>query len=75
MYRDTRGRAIYTLEDGAWAVSGAYVGEPVMRSTSPAPSPDLCQHWEYADRDDDWKYKPGDIKVTFQRKRTFKNKN
>ena len=45
-----------------------------MRSTNPAPSPALCQHWEYADRDDDWKYKPGDIKVTFKNKNKNKNR-
>ena len=50
VYRDGDGGYIYCLEDGAWGVSGR-VGDsrPAMRSTSPAPSPALCQHWEYYD--------------------------
>ena len=57
-------RYLYSLEDGGWAVSIS-VGhsEPVIRSTSPTPCPALCQHWEYWDWD---KYKPGDVKVTFE---------
>ena len=34
--------------------------EPALRSTSPAPSPTLCQHWEYRDHGE---YHPGDIKI------------
>jgi len=58
---------LYSLKDGGWAVSWS-VGhsEPVMRSTSPAPCPALCQHWEYQWEYHGSKYKPGDIKVTFK---------
>ena len=56
---------LYSLESGAWAV-GEKVGQtqPPLRSTTPAPSPALCQNWEYWDPDDGDKYKPGDIKIT-----------
>ena len=66
VYRNSKGRYLYTLENGVWAVSGR-VGRslPVYRSTDPAPSPTLCQNWEYEylDSDDGWKFKPGDITV------------
>jgi len=67
VYRNSEGKYLYSLEDGAWGVS-YYVGnsEPWMRSTSPAPFPALCQHWEYLYLDDGWKYKPGDIRVTLK---------
>lgn len=64
-YRNSYGSHLYSLENGCWGVY-EIVGDsvPDMRSTSPAPCPALCQHWEY------WyfigKYKPGDIKVTFK---------
>ncbi len=52
---------LYSLESGAWGVS-LFVGDsqPVIRSTTPVPSPALCQNWEYWD---DRKYNPGDISV------------
>ena len=63
VYRHSKYYRLFSLKDGGWGVT-VLVGNsvPVMRSTSPAPSPALCQHWEYKD---DGKYKPGDIKVTF----------
>ena len=64
VYRNSKGRYLYTLKSGAWGVSG-WVGDslPVYRSIDPAPSPALCQNWEYEYADNDWKYKPGDITV------------
>ena len=61
-HRTSDGWYLYSLEDGGWGLDGGVgYSKPDVRSTSPAPSPILCQHWEY------WyygKYKPGDIKVT-----------
>ena len=68
VYRNGDGRHLYSLEDGGWGVEYR-VGdiEPAMRSTSPAPSPVLCQHWEYREPGNTAsKYKPGDISVTFK---------
>jgi len=67
VYRNSKDWYLYSLKDGGWGVYIS-VGDrwPVMRSTSPAPSPALCQHWEYRDYYDGDKYKPGDIKVTFK---------
>ena len=64
VYRNSVGKYLYSMEIGAWAVSGK-VGhsQPTLRSTTPALHPAFCQYWEYRDRDDDWKYKPGDIYV------------
>ena len=66
VYSDSNDRYLYCLEDGGWGVS-ASVGysEPRMRSTSPTPSPALCQHWEYREPCQS-EYKPGDISVTFK---------
>ena len=65
VYRDSEDRHLWSQEDGTWAASWD-VGNiwPVMRSTTAAVSPGLCQHWQYADILDGWKYKPGDITVT-----------
>ena len=67
VYSDSAGGFLYTLESGAVGVSD-WLGSsyPVMRSTTPAPCPVLCQHWEYLDLDGN-KYKPGDITVTFKK--------
>ena len=68
VYRNSYGRYLYSLEDGRWGVYGI-VGDskPLMRSTSPTPCPALCQHWEYMEWNYGvWKYKYGDIKVTFK---------
>ena len=63
VYRNKWSRYIYSLEDGGWGVSNN-VGDsgPFMRSTSPAPSPALCQRWEYYDGHDG----AGDIKITIK---------
>ena len=55
---------LYSLESGAWAV-GEKVGQtqPPLRSTTPAPSPALCQNWEYIHVCSE--YKPGDITVSY----------
>ena len=70
VYRSSEGRHLYTLER-AWAVSPVSWGvghpHPVLRSTTPAPSPALSQNWEYKDFYDGDKYKPGDIKVTLNK--------
>ena len=49
VFRSRGGHYLFSLEGGAWAV-GLSVddGEPVMRSTSAAPSPTLCPHWQYS---------------------------
>ena len=49
VYRNSKGRPLYAT-DGGWEV-GFRVGDsiPYLRSTSPAPSPALCQHWQYSD--------------------------
>ena len=62
VYRNGNGKHLWSQEDGTWAASWD-VGNiwPVMRSTTAAVSPGLCQHWQYWA---DWKYKPGDITVT-----------
>ena len=67
VYRNRWDCYLYCLENGGWGVSTS-VGDsdPVMRSTSPAPSPALCQHWEYNDSYSVSKYKPGDIRITFK---------
>ena len=55
---------LYSTKSGAWAVD-QYVDDdyaPWYGSTDQAPSPALCQNWEYGDRKDG-KFKPGDIKV------------
>ena len=66
VYRNSQRHHLYILDSGVWAVDG-WVGnsQPLYRSTDQAPSPALCQSWEYKylDRDDGWKYKPGDITV------------
>ena len=63
VYRNSKGRHLYSMESGAWAVYYSVgFSEPYYRSTDPAPSPALCQNWEYWD-DVDWKYKPGEITV------------
>ena len=63
VYRNSEGLYLYSMESGAWAVD-LRVGErdPVYRSTEPAPSPTLCQNWEYRERGS-IEYKPGDITV------------
>ena len=70
VYRNSEGYVLYTLESGAWAVSGrGGHGLPVYRCSDPAPSPALCQNWEYGEYWDGRKfkhYKPGDIKVTLK---------
>ena len=60
VYRNSEGWYLYTMESGAWGVSG-YVGisEPPMRSITPAPCPALCREWEYYD----YGYKPGYVSV------------
>jgi len=62
VYRSSEGHSLFSLKYGGWGVH-FNVGDrwPVMRTTSPAPSPALCQHWQYLDFG---KYKPGDVKVT-----------
>ena len=77
VYRNSFGRYLYSLEEGGWGVD-ASVGDskPVMRSTSPAPRPALCQDWEYWIFDEDGYYDAdediiiyyiiGVIKVTFK---------
>jgi len=57
---------IFSTEDGCWAVS-RNIGddEPDMKSTSPAPCPTFCQHWEYRH---DGEYHPGDIMLTVPKK-------
>jgi len=64
VYRSSDYYYLYTTESGAWAVD-VNVGnsEPGYRSTDPAPSPALCQNWEYMDLNDGDKYKPGEITV------------
>ena len=54
---------LYSLESGAWGLSWT-IGDsqPVIRSTTPAPSPALCQNWEYREYRGS-EYKPGDISV------------
>ena len=48
---------------GAWAVGGDLSrSNPVFRSIDLAPSPALCQKWEYLDNG----YKPGDVKITIK---------
>ena len=49
VFRSKGGHYLFSLEDGAWAV-GLTVDEeqPVMRSTTAAPSPALCPHWQYS---------------------------
>ena len=56
---------LYRQKDGTWAVSSIVVDIwTVMRSTTAAVSPDLCQHcWLYAGKYAG-KYYPGDITVT-----------
>jgi len=67
VYRSRYNWYLYSLEDGCWGVSTT-VGDsvPCIRSTSPAPSPVLCQHWEYREHNVNSKYKDGDFKVTFE---------
>ena len=56
---------LYSLESGAWEVAPS-VGssKPALRSIKEAPSPALCQQWAY--RDDEKKFKPGDVEVMFK---------
>ena len=64
-YRNSDGWDLYSQEDGTWAAS--YIvgySTPMMRSTTTAVKPHLCQHWQYRYYDDGFKYKPGDITVT-----------
>ena len=69
VYRNSEGWLLYSKDDNLYSLelgSGGPIGysQPVYRSTTPAPSPVLCQNWEYLDLDDDYmKYKPGNIKV------------
>ena len=66
VYRNSWGY-LYSSIDGGWAVS-SYVGDskPVMRSTSPALSPALCQHWEYSESENGGEpWKDEDIMVTY----------
>ena len=66
VYRNSEGWHLYGMEGGAWAVGPTVGGNwPYYRSTSPAPSPGLCQTWEYRERSGS-EYKPGDNKVTFK---------
>merc|ERR1712179_265449 len=64
VYRNSKDCYLYTTENGAWAV-GNSVGYswPLYRSTDQAPSPDLCQNWEYSEYDGERKYNHGDISV------------
>ena len=67
VYINRRGRYLYSLEDGRWVAAAADYQQltnirPDMRSTSPAHSPDLCQHWQYLDNG---KYYQGDISVKY----------
>ena len=64
VYKNSEDAYLYTLESGAWGVS-LTVGfsAPRYRSTTAAPSPALCQNWEYRGYFDIGKYYPGDINV------------
>ena len=66
VYRHSGGYHLYSLESGAWGVDGwVGVSQPGYRSTDPAPSPALCQNWEYRGSDGlKYNYIPGDIKIT-----------
>ena len=65
VYRNSGGFNLHSLEDGRWAVDlNLGDSQPIMRSTSPFPSPALCQHWQYLDGG---KYNHGDITVTFNK--------
>ena len=63
VYRNSGGWHLYSMESGAWAM-GYTIGDihPYYRSTDQAPSPTLCQNWEYYVGKGE--YKPGDIKIT-----------
>ena len=68
VYRNSRGRSLYAT-DGGWEVNDR-VGDsvPVMRSTSPAPSPALCQHWQYSESySGGAPWEDGDITVTIKK--------
>ena len=55
-------RYLYSQENGTWAVNHTVgVRWPLLRSTTAAVSPHLCQHWEYLY--DIRKYKPGGIHI------------
>ena len=58
VYRNSDGWDLYSQED----IVG--YSTPMMRSTTTAVKPHLCQHWQYRYYDDGFKYKPGDITVT-----------
>ena len=67
VYSDRGGRGchLYTLKSGAWGV-GDFVGDskPVYRGTTAAPSPALCQRWQYSTRESGGPpFKDGDITV------------
>ena len=63
---------LFSSEDGGWAVS-AVLGniDSRLRSTTAAPSPDICLKWEYSDRPGIGSggppYKDGDITVTIKK--------
>lgn len=62
VYGKINGLHLFSQEDGTWAASWIVgASYPVMRSTTAAVKPGVCQHWQYMDYDD--KYKPGDITV------------
>ena len=64
VYRNSEGSPLYTMESGAWGVSlSVSDSHPLYRSTAPAPSPVLCQNWQYWDGG----YKPGDITITVKK--------
>ena len=68
VYRNREGLYIYAT-DGGWEV-GYSVGDPMpfIRSTSHAPSPALCQHWQYSGSSDGGApWKDGDITVTIKK--------
>ena len=57
------GLYLLTMEDGRWAVSQSESNkDPVMRSTTAAPCPSLCEQWEYREPYKS-EFKPGDISV------------
>ena len=61
-------RYMFSMEDGAWAVD-VDIGEskPVMKSSTSAICPTLCQHWQYSSNSTGgapWIY--GDITVKYK---------
>ena len=62
VFRSRGGHYLFSLEGGAWAV-GLTVdeGELEMRSTTEAPSPALCPHWQYSANTLHWAVLPGKV--------------